>query len=142
MTASATASDLNRLAHLRLFNPMITSLQSEVTAARRRADLIDRYGARSLVRATTRSHHWRRGAETHGSQASTSDGSIAAAGISRGSLASGDVEASCHSIHNRASPSISPEAHSGSCPSAGGSIEEVVGMALKGLAAYSQKFFI
>ena len=50
----------------------LETLQSEVTAATRRADLIVRYGARSLVRATIRR-----------AQASTWDGSIANAGISR-----------------------------------------------------------
>jgi hypothetical protein len=32
----------------------LETLQAEVTAARRRADLIHRYGARALIRATTR----------------------------------------------------------------------------------------
>jgi hypothetical protein len=66
----------------------LETLQSEATVARRHADLIDRYGVRSLVRATTRraSTTGRWGAETHGSQASTSDGSIAAAGSVGASL--------------------------------------------------------
>ena len=43
----------------------------------------------------------------------------------------------CVNLRRSAATAVSPEAHSGSCPSAGGGIEEVVGTSLKGLAVAS-----
>ena len=79
------------------------------TAAKSRTSARPRENARrAAIRRASTTGRW--SAETHGSQASTSDGSIAAAGISRRQLVSGNVEASCrgHRTLGLTTPTVVP----------------------------------